>query len=92
SGYGVCPVPSTPGYHQLTCVTWRPRGTHGGLLGTLGGTLGTLGTVGTPRLRAPQEAVLAPGDRHRLRTEGAGIVRLHLGVIARNFGSFGVHM
>ena len=25
-GYGFCHVPTSPGLHELTCVTWRPTG------------------------------------------------------------------
>ncbi|NXU66992.1 B9D2 protein, partial [Horornis vulcanius] len=66
SGYGVCHVPSAPGCHRVTCVTWRPRGTRGQRL---------LGT-GAPQLRAPEVAVTNGGDRYRLRTESAGSVTL----------------
>ncbi|NXS61979.1 B9D2 protein, partial [Brachypteracias leptosomus] len=57
-GYGVCPVPATPGDHILTCDTWRPRGTwdqrwRSWFLG------------GGPQLLAPESAAPAP-DRFRL--------------------------
>ncbi|XP_039589242.1 B9 domain-containing protein 2, partial [Passer montanus] len=79
AGYGVCAVPSAPGCHRVTCVTWRPRGTRRQRL---------LGTGG-PELRVPEVAVTA-GDRFRLRTESAGSVRLQLGVVTRGLGTFGV--
>ncbi|NXO24421.1 B9D2 protein, partial [Cisticola juncidis] len=72
-------VPSAPGCHRVTCVTWRPRGTRGQRL---------LGTGG-PQLRAP-EVALGHGDRFRLRTESAGTVTLELAVLPRNMGTFGV--
>ncbi|NXA84912.1 B9D2 protein, partial [Thryothorus ludovicianus] len=67
AGYGVCHVPSAPGCHRVTCVTWRPRGTRGQRLLGHGG----------PQLRVPEVAV-TPGDRYRLRTEAAGTVHLEL--------------
>uniref|UniRef100_A0A8B9UF32 B9 domain-containing protein 2 n=1 Tax=Anas zonorhyncha TaxID=75864 RepID=A0A8B9UF32_9AVES len=75
-GYGFCHVPSTPGCHSLTCVTWRPRGTWGERLRRF-----WLG--GGPQLLNPDPAY-AP-DRFRLRTEAAGTVRMELGVILRHF-------
>ena len=27
-GYGFCHVPTSPGLHDLTCVTWRPTGSY----------------------------------------------------------------
>ncbi|NXP94941.1 B9D2 protein, partial [Passerina amoena] len=86
AGYGVCHVPSAPGRHRVTCVTWRPRGTRGQRL--LGTALGT--PLGTPELRHPEAAVTGAGDRFRLRTETAGTVTLELGVVARNMARFGV--
>ncbi|XP_068855208.1 B9 domain-containing protein 2-like, partial [Aphelocoma coerulescens] len=80
AGYGVCHVPSAPGWHRLACVTWRPRPTRGQRL---------LGTGG-PRLRSPEAAVAGAGDRFRLRTEAAGTVRLQLGILPRHLGRFGV--
>ncbi|NXS10044.1 B9D2 protein, partial [Neodrepanis coruscans] len=81
-GYGLCPVPCSPGCHRLSCVTWRPRGTWGERLSRrfLGGG---------PRLRTPEAALGAP-DRFRLQTEAAGTVWLQLGVLPRNLGRFGV--
>ncbi|NWS92379.1 B9D2 protein, partial [Toxostoma redivivum] len=80
AGYGVCHVPSAPGCHRVTCVTWRPQGTRGQRL---------LGTGG-PQLRVPEVAVAGAGERFRLRTESAGTVTLQLGVVARNMARFGV--
>ncbi|XP_058678883.1 B9 domain-containing protein 2-like [Ammospiza caudacuta] len=80
AGYGVCHVPSAPGCHRVTCVTWRPRGTRRQRL---------LGTGG-PELRVPEVAVSGAGDRFRLRTESAGTVTLTLAVVARNMARYGV--
>lgn len=27
-GYGFCHVPTSPGHHDLTCITWRPTGSY----------------------------------------------------------------
>ncbi|NXV53925.1 B9D2 protein, partial [Uria aalge] len=82
-GYGFCHLPATPGWHPLTCVTWRPRGTwREGLRGRWVG--------GGPQLRSPRAAAAGPGERFRLRTEAAGSVHLQLGVLLRHFGRYGV--
>ncbi|XP_005533892.1 PREDICTED: B9 domain-containing protein 2 [Pseudopodoces humilis] len=79
AGYGVCAVPSAPGSHLLTCVTWSPRGSPGQRL---------LGP-GAPQLLRP-EAAASAGERFRLRTESAGTVQLRLGVLPRHLQRFGV--
>ncbi|XP_041568433.2 B9 domain-containing protein 2 isoform X5 [Taeniopygia guttata] len=80
AGYGVCAVPSAPGCHRVTVVTWRPRGTRRQRL---------LGPGG-PELRDPLGTATAATERFRLRTESAGTVRLRLGVVARHMARFGV--
>nr|XP_031363599.1 LOW QUALITY PROTEIN: B9 domain-containing protein 2 [Lonchura striata domestica] len=80
AGYGVCAVPSAPGCHRVTCVTWRPRGTRRQRL---------LGP-GAPELRDPAGAAAGAAERFRLRTEAAGTVRLRLGVLPRHMARFGV--
>ncbi|XP_025000288.2 B9 domain-containing protein 2 [Gallus gallus] len=82
-GYGFCHVPSSPGCHALSCVTWRPRGS--GVTQRLRHRL--LG--GGPQLRAP-DLIYAGADRFRLRTEAAGTVHVELGVLLRHFGRYGV--
>ncbi|NXG00417.1 B9D2 protein, partial [Sakesphorus luctuosus] len=83
-GYGVVPVPTSPGWHELDVVTWSPRGGwHDRLRQKCLG--------GGPQLRTPKLGIVAGGaERFRLRTESAGTVRVGLGVLPRNFGSFGV--
>ncbi|NXU92141.1 B9D2 protein, partial [Xiphorhynchus elegans] len=83
SGYGVVAVPTSPGCHHVTCVTWRPRGSWGARLAQrfLGGG---------PQLRSPSGVVAGGAERFRLRTESSGSVRLSLGVLPRNLGRFGV--
>ncbi|NXV71413.1 B9D2 protein, partial [Atlantisia rogersi] len=82
-GYGFCHIPSTPGCHSLTCVTWRPRGTWRERLSRrfLGGG---------PQLLTPEATTTGGADRFRLQTETAGTVYLELGVILRHFGRYGV--
>lgn len=80
-GFGSCQIPSTPGCHALTCVTWRPQGTWRERLSQfwLGG--------GGPQPLTPDPGY---GDRIRLRTGAAGTVRLELGVILGHFERYGV--
>ncbi|XP_074786832.1 B9 domain-containing protein 2 isoform X2 [Athene noctua] len=82
-GYGFCHLPATPGGHAVTCVTWRPRG-------TWRERLRRRFVGGGPQLRNPEAAVVGATERFRLSTEAAGTVHLHLGVLLRNFGRYGV--
>ncbi|NXX09419.1 B9D2 protein, partial [Larus smithsonianus] len=83
-GYGFCHLPATPGWHALTCLTWRPRGSWRERLRRrwLGG--------GPQLLSPPALTAAGAGERFRLRTETAGAVHLQLGVLLRRFGRYGV--
>ncbi|NXP77740.1 B9D2 protein, partial [Ramphastos sulfuratus] len=80
--YGSCHIPASPGWHSLSCATWRPRGEWRQRLRQrcLGEGL---------QLLAPDSSTGAT-ERYRLRTEAAGRVQLQLGVILRHFGRHGV--
>ncbi|NXN19912.1 B9D2 protein, partial [Indicator maculatus] len=84
-GYGFCHLPSSPGCHSVTCVTWRP-------LGTPGERLRRLFLGGGPQLLPPEVPNLStePSQRCRLSTQAGGRVWLQLGVILRNFSPHGV--
>ncbi|RKO91569.1 B9 domain-containing protein 2 [Blyttiomyces helicus] len=81
-GYGFVHVPTTPGVHQLDCVTWRPAGS---LLDQLWAFF--LGA--TPQLRDPT-LVHTATDRFRLTTVAMGKVHLEVGVVLRGFDGYGV--
>jgi B9 domain-containing protein 2 len=46
---------------------------------------------GSVQLRSV-DLVYSPADRYRLRTVAAGSVRVHLGIMLRNFDKYGVDM
>lgn len=81
-GYGYCHVPSSPGHHRISCVTWRP-------LGTWQEQLAQMFVGGGPQLRSP-DLIYSGADRYRLNTEAMGTVELELGVILRHFDKYGV--
>eukprot|EP00047_Mylnosiga_fluctuans_P006538 m.247560 g.247560 ORF g.247560 m.247560 type:complete len:176 (-) comp15424_c0_seq1:25-552(-) len=81
-GYGFCHVPTTPGMHELECVCWRPAG-------SVMDEAKAFFIGGGPQL-VSSSIVHSGADRSRLRTVSAGVVKLRLGVIARNFARFGV--
>lgn len=81
-GYGYCHVPSSPGHHRLSCVTWRP-------IGSWQEQLAQMFVGGGPQLRNP-DLIYSGADRYRLHTEAMGTVELELGVILRHFDKYGV--
>lgn len=81
-GYGYCHVPSSPGHHRISCVTWRP-------LGTWQEQLAQMFIGGGPQLRSP-DLIYNGADRYRLNTEAMGTVELDLGIIMRHFDKYGV--
>lgn len=75
-GYGYCHVPSSPGHHRISCVTWRPLGTwEEQLVQRLIG--------GGHQLRNP-DLIYSGADRYRLNTKAMGTVELELDIIISN--------
>eukprot|EP01137_Pigoraptor_chileana_P016609 Opistho-2@73624 len=81
-GYGFCHVPTSPGFHEVDCVTWRPAG-------NLMEQISAFFLGGGLQLKSP-DLVYNGADRYRLRTVAMGNVHLQLSVILRNFEKFGV--
>ncbi|XP_065176798.1 B9 domain-containing protein 2-like isoform X2 [Sycon ciliatum] len=83
-GYGFCHLPTTPGSHQLQCVTWKPRGTARDQLSSffLGGAA-QLKDEGT---------VVNAAQRCQLHTVSSGTVQINVSVLLRNFDKFGVEV
>lgn len=82
-GYGYCHVPTSPGTHEVDCVTWRP------LSSSKSEQLRSFFVGGSPQLKN-SDVIYTGGDRYKLRTIAMGTVHLQLGVITRNFDKFGV--
>lgn len=80
--YGFCHVPTSPGFHSISCPTWRPHG-------TVCEEIGRFFLGGGPQLRA-LDSVHSGADRFRLQTTTMGLVHLELNVILRYFDKFGV--
>ncbi|XP_013787400.1 B9 domain-containing protein 2-like [Limulus polyphemus] len=81
-GYGLCHIPTSPGFYQLECVTWRP-------LGTLQEEISRYFLGGGMQLCIP-DTVYTGLDRYRFQTVAMGKVHLEISVVFRNFESFGV--
>lgn len=81
-GYGFCHVPSSPGFHQLECVTWRP-------LGTWQEQVSQRFVGGGPQLLS-NDLIYTGADRYRLQTRTMGSVHLQLAVLLRHFDRYGV--
>lgn len=81
-GYGFCHIPTSPGFHELTCSTWRPTG-------TISQQIAAYFVGGGPQLKS-EDLIHSSTDRYRLRTTAMGNVHLQLHVITRNFQNFGV--
>ena len=81
-GYGFCHVPTGPGMHEVEVCTWCPEGTPLEKLQAF-----YIG--GKPRLKY-EEVIHSPGDRFRLATRAAGVIKLQLGVCVKDFDKYNV--
>ena len=81
-GYGFCHLPTSPGFHELDCPTWRP-------VGTMREQISQMFLGGAPQLRNP-DLIYNGTDRYHLRTMAMGKVHLQLGIIMRNFDKYGI--
>ncbi|XP_015906950.1 B9 domain-containing protein 2 [Parasteatoda tepidariorum] len=78
--YGFCHVPTSSGFHELQCVTWKPVSSFCDRIYEyfLGGGL---------QLKNPCN-IYQGLERYRLQTTSKGIIHLHLHVITRNFDKY----
>ena len=81
-GYGFCHLPTSPGFHEIECPTWRPSG-------TMREQISQMFVGGGPQLRNP-DLIYSGADRYHLRTLTMGKVHLQLGVVLRNFDKYGI--
>ncbi|XP_043918626.1 B9 domain-containing protein 2 [Protopterus annectens] len=81
-GYGFCHIPSTPGYHEFSCVTWRPVGSWQEQISQF--------FVGGGLQLKNSDLIYSGADRYRLHTTAMGKVHLQLGVLMRHFDRYGV--
>ncbi|XP_074598189.1 B9 domain-containing protein 2-like [Brevipalpus obovatus] len=82
--YGFIHLPSSPGYHELKCYTWKP-------VGSIYNRLYSFFTGSSLILRNP-EMIYNPNERYRIRTETSGTLSLQLYVITKNFDRYGVEL
>lgn len=81
-GYGFLNVPTQQGFHKLTCRTWRP-------VGNLSDQIITFFS-GEGLQLTNKETILSSNERYKIQTEPEGEVKLHLYVIPKDFGKFGI--
>ncbi|KAI8848595.1 B9 domain-containing protein 2-like protein [Chytridium lagenaria] len=81
-GYGFVHMPTTPGFHSVECVTWRPSG-------TVIDQLYSFFLGATPQLKN-LDIIHNPADRFRLQTVSMGKIHMEIGIIVRNFEGYGV--
>jgi len=76
--YGVASLPSSAGYFEVQCPTWRPLGKwHEETMAFFVG--------GPPRLTSQDVLTKNAGDRAKVASVAGGVVHLQLEVILRNF-------
>ncbi|XP_072032083.1 B9 domain-containing protein 2-like [Amphiura filiformis] len=80
-GYGFVHIPTSPGTHDIECVTWRPTGSYRE-------QIKQFFVGGAPQLKNPD--MVQSAERYTLSTAAMGKVYLQLGVIFRNFDKYGV--
>jgi len=80
--YGFLQLPSTPGRHQLTCLTWRPIAS---------GLEEIVSVFSGGGLRLETTQIVSDSlERFRLQTESSGKINIDIYVITRHFDRFGI--
>ncbi|ORX48905.1 B9-domain-containing protein [Piromyces finnis] len=83
-GYGFIHVPTTPGMHELECMTWKPLSSNSNKLWEF--------FLGASSQLRDTDVIHNGADRFRLVTATMGKVHLELGIILRNFSNYGISM
>ena len=81
-GYGFIHIPTSPGRHELECMTWKP-------VGTLSEQVQSYFVGGSLYLKNT-DVVYSGFDRYKLKTRASGKVHIQLDLIFRNFDKYGI--
>lgn len=81
-GYGFCHIPTSPGFHDLSCVTWKPTGDWKERIRSY--------FVGGGLVLRNSDIIFSGPDRYKLNTVAMGTIHMKLGIILRNFDKFGI--
>lgn len=83
SAYGFASVPSKPGYHELTCYTWRP-------VGDFRRRFIDYLTGHRMHLLDPSDIVSNGLNRHVIQSQSMGTIRIGLTLVLKDFEEYGV--
>lgn len=83
SAYGFMSVPTKPGFHELTCSTWRP-------VGDLRRRIIDYITGYRMHLTDPSDIISNGLNRHVIQSMSMGTIRVQLTVVLRDFDKYGV--
>lgn len=83
SAYGFVNVPTQPGYHELTCSTWRP-------VGDFRRRVMDYITGYRMHLIDPSDIVSSGLNRHAIQSISMGTVKVQLTVVLRGFDKYGL--
>lgn len=83
SAYGFMSVPTRPGYHELTCSTWRP-------VGDFRRRIIDYVTGYRMHLVDPSDIISNGLNRHVIQSMSMGTIKVELTVVLKDFGQYGV--
>lgn len=83
SAYGFMSIPTQPGYHELTCSTWRP-------VGDLRRRILDHITGYRMHLVNPSDIVGNGLNRHSIQTSSMGTIKVDLTVVLKGFEKYGI--
>lgn len=85
SAYGFMNIPTKPGFHQLTCSTWRP-------VGDFRRRLIDYVTGYRMHLVDPSDIVSNGLNRHVIQSMSMGSIKTELTVVSKEFEKYGVDL
>jgi len=82
-GYGMVHIPSSPGIHEISVSTWRPKG-------AAADEFSAYFLGGATALRSTAVLSAAASERYRLVTTSAGTVHVRLELVIRHMDTYGI--
>lgn len=85
SSYGFLNVPMLPGYHKLTCYTWRP-------VGDIRRRIVDYITGYRMHLADPSDPIINGLQRHAIQAQSMGTISIELNVVLKDFDKYGLDL
>lgn len=83
SSYGYLSIPMHPGYHELTCYTWRP-------VGDIRRRIVDYMTGYRMHLVDPSDPIINGFQRHAIQAQSMGTITVELNLVFKDFDNYGL--